>query len=290
MTAERLSRLTSERVMTRLAETRLARFAKRRLPERAEIMLRQIFLGQRVDYPIKEPVSVKLGDQSAKFWVRNRSDWNRLIAPNSFEQGYGQRLIATLEHPQLSFVDIGAAQGIYTIMAAMAGCQVWAVDPDPVSLKSLEANLLLNSRIAKQVRIVNTALGNRVENATLHFDLGGRHAPSMAKTVAGLKDTIAVKVTTLDQLITDGAIPAPDVVKIDVEGAELAVIQGMQKTLSAKDKPKHVFVEIHPPYLPLFGATVDQVLSALTCHGYLCGDNDRWPRRDELLCHFQLQN
>ena len=47
----------------------------------------------------------------------------------------------------------------------------------------------------------------------------------------GARESIEVAVSSIDELLAAGEVPVPDVVKIDVEGAELEVIEGMRRTL-----------------------------------------------------------
>jgi FkbM family methyltransferase len=72
-------------------------------------------------------------------------------------------------------------------------------------------------------------------------------------------ETVEVPVTSLDREIADSALPEPDLVKIDVEGLELDVLDGMRGTI-ARHKPR-LFVETAQP--------VDESTSARAMRGHL---------------------
>jgi hypothetical protein len=62
-----------------------------------------------------------------------------------------------------------------------------------------------------------------------------------------------------------GKNPLPDIIKIDVEGGEAAVIDGMQDLL---DHGVLLYIETHPEFLREQGRTVDQIIEPLLEHGY----------------------
>ena len=75
------------------------------------------------------------------------------------------------------------------------------------------------------------------------YDLVGRLGdPSAVYSDARV---ISVQVETVDNLIDQGRIPPPDLAKIDVEGAELAVLTGMDRTL--REKRPILIIELHGP-------------------------------------------
>ena len=281
---ESAARSVDSRFLNGLLNSRFADVARDLLPESAKRKLRQIVHGEKGRYPLQEPVIVCLAGQEARFWIRNHSDWYRITTEN-FEGDYGHILIKTLtDMDRPDFVDVGSAQGYYSILAAKAGSRVVSIDPDPISQNSLQENLLLNPELEDNVKVMGIALGEKPGKMRLYIDKSGTYAPSLRKTVRGLKDVMEVQVTTMDVLVFDGIIPSPDVVKIDVEGAEGLVVSGMQGILSSAEKPKNIFIELHRTYLPRFGTTETEVADNITKNGYTL--QNRWERRNEMLCHF----
>lgn len=81
--------------------------------------------------------------------------------------------------------------------------------------------------------------------------------------------------TTIDQTIAAG-YPVPQVMKIDVEGAEVRVIRGMERLL-ATNPPRVLYIEVHPEFLPLFGDSIEDLRTLL---------EDAGLRRDFSACRF----
>jgi FkbM family methyltransferase len=128
------------------------------------------------------------------------------------------------------FVDVGAHVGLYTVAAALHGPgRVLAFEPNPSAREQLGENLALNG--CTDVLVVPKAVGDAPGAALLHVPT--TPDPSFSSLAGGRfaeGDPIDVEVTTVDAEVEAAGL-APSVVKIDVEGGELAVVGGMQRTL-----------------------------------------------------------
>ncbi len=123
--------------------------------------------------------------------------------------------------------DVGAHVGFYTLLASvMVGPRgtVVAFEPLPRNLYYLHKHLSLNK--CENVKVVEAAVAE--ENGTTLFSEGAHSTTGHVS----LKGNIAVQKVALDELVFSQRIPAPDYIKIDVEGAELSVLTGARKTLS----------------------------------------------------------
>lgn len=143
--------------------------------------------------------------------------------------------------------DIGANTGLYTFFAAKA-CpdgEVIAFEPYPPNLSLLKQDIARNQ--LQNVETIDMALSDSV--GSIEFsqpvkdDMG--YGSSAIETTES-EATINVPTTTGDQLITDREIPAPNVVKIDVEGSESLVLEGLETTLSTLNC-RTVYCEVHLP-------------------------------------------
>jgi FkbM family methyltransferase len=128
------------------------------------------------------------------------------------------------------FVDVGAHVGLYTVAAALHGPgRVLAFEPNPSAREQLGENLALNE--CANVLVVPMAVGDAPGAALLHVPM--TPDPSFSSLAGGRfaeGEPIDVEVTTVDSEVEAAGL-APSVVKIDVEGGELAVVAGMQRTL-----------------------------------------------------------
>jgi FkbM family methyltransferase len=128
------------------------------------------------------------------------------------------------------FVDVGAHVGLYTVAAALHGPgRVLAFEPNPSAREQLGENLALNE--CTNVLIVPKAVGDAPGAALLHVPT--TPDPSFSSLAGGRfaeGEPIDVEVTTVDAEVEATGL-APSVVKIDVEGGELAVVAGMRRTL-----------------------------------------------------------
>lgn len=154
--------------------------------------------------------------------------------------------------------DIGANAGFYTLaLARLAGAtgRVVAMEPLPENA----ANLLHHVRInhLPQVTIIQTAVSD--EDGLAGFE---RHeSPSMGHLAPAARSRDRVATARLDTLIERDDVPAPGFVKIDVEGAELAVLRGARATLS-RHRPT-LLIAFHGDDL------FRDCLNLLSGHGYL---------------------
>jgi len=137
------------------------------------------------------------------------------------------------------FYDIGANIGFYaTIAARLVGSEgkVFAFEPFAASAEACRRNAKLNN--FTQVRVVEAAVA--AEEGEMTLELGESSAVHRL-SVGG--NGCKVRVLAIDQWRTEEGTPAPDLVMIDAEGAELEVLRGMLKTL--RETRPTIMVEVH---------------------------------------------
>jgi len=140
--------------------------------------------------------------------------------------------------------DIGANMGLFSFAAAgLAGAsgRVYAFEPDAVMAGLLRRSARLNPQAAP-VEIIPCALAENF--ALAHFQIAQRSRASNAlegfqlSQSGGVREIQTVLTVPLDWLA--GCLPPPDVLKIDVEGAELTVFRGALQLLKSK-RPTLIF-------------------------------------------------
>lgn len=130
------------------------------------------------------------------------------------------------------FVDVGANQGIFTLLAATRNprLRVLAFEPNPQVFAVLESNVARN-HLADRVELSRRALSN--EGGIVQFELPVHPfaAHGQLTAVGSLDDASSVdcEAACLDDVVGSHRV---DLVKIDVEGAEALVLEGARRTLT----------------------------------------------------------
>lgn len=138
-------------------------------------------------------------------------------------------LFIEVVRPGTVVYDVGAHLGYYSLLAAALGGRVHAFEPSAETLPILARN------VGNGVTIAPVGLWN--EDTTLYLkDFGRAHSAVNTfvspkdERVPGPRATYPVNVITLDRYAKDSR-DVPDLIKIDAEGAELAVLQGARDTI-----------------------------------------------------------
>ena len=150
-----------------------------------------------------------------------REDW---IEP---EAAFARRLAGTVR----AALDVGANFGFYASTLAAGGADVLAFEPHPQLAEALR-----RAFAGGRARVLETACG--AETGTMRFG-GHQHVEGSRRAVDG---AFEVPVARLDDLVPSAVAQALDFVKIDVEGGELAVIEGATRLLG--DAEPLIMVEI----------------------------------------------
>lgn len=189
-------------------------------------------------------------------------------------------------------IDIGAHVGTFTLTLASAvgpSGKVIAFEPEPTNFELLKRNIAANgySWVAtEQKAISHSSRQNKLyickENSGMH-----RLYPSIT-----CEDSLTVDQVSLDQYLKDAGLEDCPVsfVKIDIEGAEYLALQGMQRLLSKKRKPK-LFMEFCAPSCVEAGVSPGQLLTFLEQSGYtLYAINDTLEKIDSFSLSEQMKN
>lgn len=153
----------------------------------------------------------------------------------------------------LVLADVGANIGLISLALAAAHptLQVYAFEPDPTIATTLRANLDLNPALHPRVQAVQAAASDIATTLTFHSSLGTENAGMgrvMRDSDLSPSATISVPAVRLDDFFRQVGM-LPDVVKIDVEGHEDAVLEGMTGLFEA-GYPKAILLEVHALCFP----------------------------------------
>lgn len=206
--------------------------------------------------------TVTLGGESFAFHTiagsRAHGLWLDAVANGSWERDVFA-FLGQAVRPGDICLDVGGWIGPHALFLARrvggAG-KVFSFEPDPVAREFLSINAKHNG--LDNVVVLPSAVGSAVSQASLR---SGEHWGDSCTQLA-VEETgegLIVETTTLDDFARDAGIK-PDVIKIDVEGAEDDVIRGGLETLRAA---KVIFLEVHLTFLRQRGVAGEQLVPAL---------------------------
>lgn len=185
--------------------------------------------------PSKLEVSILSGSLSGTRWITGAGYPGYWLGTFEKEK---QQFIADLIKPGSVVFDIGAHVGFYTLLAAHKvgeNGKVYAFEPAPNNINYLKKHVALNE--FDNVHVIEAAVAD--SDGTTYFDF---RTSSYSGQIADGGD-VEVVLRSLDSLIQSGEVEQPDLIKIDVEGAESLVLDGSQSLL-ANYKPK-LLIAIH---------------------------------------------
>jgi len=201
------------------------------------------------------------------------SSLNRdLLLRGQYEPEAADAFMSVLQ-PGMTVFDIGANIGYYTTLAAAAvgsSGRVYAFEPDPRNLEVLAQNAA-QARGAP-ISVVPAAVGAGESTSFLFLNPKDSSINSLARANANVLspgDTaqrLAVACITLDSFIQRERIQPPDVIKMDVQGAEMLALAGAPGVLS--HRPLKIFFEFWPYGLHQLGTEPVELLAFLIGKGF----------------------
>lgn len=152
------------------------------------------------------------------------------------------------------FHDAGASIGLFSLYAALKRhATVYAFEPEAQNYATLELNHFLNrAALAAPLNSFNLALAERAGIGRIHTRVYGAGEHVKILDAAATRDTKerfapahiqTVLTQPLDRLVAEYGLPQPEVLKIDVDGAEAALLAGAVRTL-ADPRLHTVFIEL----------------------------------------------
>ena len=154
--------------------------------------------------------------------------------------------IMTCLKPGATFVDVGANKGDFTLLASKivgANGKVFSFEPAPSNCEWVRRSIKLNGY--HNVTLYELALSDTNGRGQLYLgDKSGWHSLVPDRTNSDRK-TLSVVTRTLDSVLKEAHQCNVDMIKIDVEGFELEVLQGAYSTLSS-NRDIILLIDIHP--------------------------------------------
>jgi len=206
------------------------------------------------DYDLKNLLKINFGDFIMN--VTQRYSWH--YKENEYEKFSSDIFLNYVEKNSV-IVDIGANYGYYSLLASSVNKEgkTYAVEPVKENFEILNKNILENK--FDQIKTYNLAISNfsgeKEFNVTEASDSSGFYNHPNTKTF----EKRLIKTETIDNLFEKEKI---DIIKIDVEGDEINVLEGMKKTIENNPEIK-IFFEFNPSCLKNAGFNPQKMLEKL---------------------------
>lgn len=215
---------------------------------------------------------VCIGNVEAKvihdaFWIKFAAGWE----PET------ERIYRKLVAPGSTVLDVGAWIGSTILFALACGAEkIVALEPNPDSFNTIKKLIELNPMYAEKITLTNHAVSNRRE--VLSMGLAEGESDTSTSGIAG--NDFKVDAITLGDVIAKYRLDNLDLVKIDIEGAEVFLFDALVD-LSAKPDQK-VHLSVHVSFFPK-DANKQAFVNSLA--GFRIYDD-----RGEELSHLEFQN
>ena len=170
-------------------------------------------------YPQKKEIS--------RWMIKNLEIWDK----DSVEM-----IINQIKNDNTIFIDIGCNYGAYSIPIAKLKnkINVYCFDPSKKALNQLKDNILLND--IKNIKHFNLGVGEKHKTAFFNDDIKNYDNSGLYE-ISNKYSGKKILINSIDNLIDDDEIIPKKkiIIKMDVEGYEFLVLQGMKKTIKKYD-------------------------------------------------------
>lgn len=242
-----------ERLSTRLGVDRVLKRAWR--------MLRAVLL--EVEYRrSSEPYTVNIEGATASFRYSTKQEFER-IATLGEEADLLRDILSNVNADDVVW-DVGSNVGLYVCLLASKAAEgrVIGFEPHPDHVARIRENVAINgfeNVDVEQIALADASTTTELQIVSEEDHHEGKHT---LQDDPEAQETIEVEVERGDEIVADD-VPAPNIVKIDVEGSELETLQGMKNILS-QGSCRYLQCEVHMDR----GVDVDAVLALLRAAGF----------------------
>jgi FkbM family methyltransferase len=178
-------------------------------------------------------------------------------------------LIRDIMHQEMTMVDLGANVGYFSLIAAQAIAgrgKIYAFEPDPDTRDTLEKNIAVNN-FHTVIEVLPAAISDREGTFSFHQYSNDAGSSSLILRELPVQESIEVSVTTLDIWASSRGWPKIDVIKMDIEGAEVAALAGM-KGVSERNKALKLILEFNADALASASSGHEEFFRSLQSLGF----------------------
>ena len=234
-----------------------------------------------VENPDLDRIEIRAGGVFVVFGSGVRMYWNAddsrsapsLVINEGHYPADDLSLLTRLAADAQTILDIGANAGFLTLHMAQAvaprGGRVLAFEPVPATFHQLGANILVND-LEQVVSGVNVALGDREGQLTFYVPENQGSAAASARPLfpQEANQHVQVRMVRLDDFAAEHPFGRIDLVKCDVDGAELAVLRGALETI--RRHSPILAIETMRKWTAAYDYVPQDVVDLLCAVGYEC--------------------
>ena len=243
------------------------------------------FHARRMFQGLPVPVRLPFG----AWWLAGPDTLGSALVAEGFENAEC-RFVQGFLQPGMTVFDIGAHHGLYTLLASKLvgpSGRVYAFEPSPRERRKLSLHVRLN--LCRNVRLEGFALGEQAGEAEF-FVVEGRETGCNSLRPPAVQEptkALRVRVASLSDFLVWQHIERVDFIKMDVEGAELAVLKGAGHLLERPPRPV-ILAEVYDIRTEPWGYRAREIVTFLQQRGYrwfgINGQGDLNPVEAEREC------
>ncbi len=192
----------------------------------------------------------------------------RIYYFGAWEPNLTRFLQRRLSHGDI-FVDVGANIGYFSLLAAKLvgpSGKVIAVEASPFIFEKLKGNIEQNG--VKNVLALNLAVSDSSGVAKVYAAPQGNIGETTILESKGYELESEIPCARLDEVLSSEDLRRIKVIKIDVEGAEWAVVAGMPQVLASSPDSLEFVIEINPKHLATLGRSARDILQTFETAGF----------------------
>jgi FkbM family methyltransferase len=203
------------------------------------------------------------------WWLTEMDFLGQSLLANGYED-VECKFAESFLRPGMKVLDIGAHQGFHTlIFSKKVGRHGRVVAFEPSLKDRQRLNLHLNMNFCANVTVKGCALGRKEETANLYRVPQNSVCNSLRPPDIDLASVIEpVSVRKLDDVLAEMGMEHVDFVKLDVEGAELGVLEGAQKLLGKTPRPT-ILCEVLEQRTRPWGYPARRIIETLAQKGFV---------------------
>ncbi len=214
-------------------------------------------------------VTISNFDGHLKFTLDISKSMGASLYWTGFHEFNEMRFLNRFLAEDFTFVDVGANQGEYAVFAArrLSNGRVLAFEPTSFFYERLVHNAEQNGLV--NVQCFQLGLSDSFGEALIYYNSNNsanHEGLASLFPVSGEGGTETIRMTTLDEIVRQHKVSRVDFIKVDVEGAEWAVLKGAEQVLR-KFRPG-LMVELNKETAGKAGYAVDDMIAWLESLGY----------------------